>query len=198
MVKRTILTMAVVVIILSLISLAISFYESEKLRELTGRATDTGTANLSIISQASISFITNSVNWGTGRVNESAGSAYLDSEGNVVNGNWTQVIQGLTVRNEGNQHVQLNLSTSNTANTFIGGASPSYKIKVTENQTGSCPSGLASTYATATGVNQPGCSNLTYFAGLNSLDIDINLTIPQDATPGAKGSIITANALVLG
>ncbi len=194
---RVLFGISLAVIFVAMVNLGISFYEFDGFQKLTGFATDTGTANLSIVSQAVITFTTGTINWGTGRVNESAGSAYLDSEGNVVNGNWTQVSQGLTLRNDGNCNVQLNLTSSNTAATFIGGTTPNYRLKVTVNESSSCTTGLASAYATATGASQAGCNNFTYYDTQDLLDIDVNLTIPQDALPGAKGSTITATATVI-
>lgn len=195
--NKILFIIAIVVIVLASINLAVTFYKTGWVQKLTGHATDIGTANLTIVSQATITFTTESINWGTGRVNESAGSAYLDSEGYVVNGNWTKVSQGLTLRNDGNCNVLLNFTTSNTADGFIGGTAPNYRIKVTANESSSCTAGLASSYAVATGASQAGCSNFTYYDAQDLLDIDVNLTIPQDALPGAKGSTITATATVI-
>jgi len=195
---KFLLAFAVFVILIALVNLGITFYKFGGLERLTGYATDTGTANLSIVSAASINFTNENINWGTGRVNESAGFATLTTDpGNVSNGNWTNVSQGLTIRNDGNCNVQLNLTTSNFAATFIGGTNPVYQLKVTVNETGSCSNATASSYLNATGASQPGCYNFTYYDNNDTLDIDVNITVPQDALPGPKGSIITATATVI-
>lgn len=191
---------SIVVIFLALFNVGLTIYKVGGFDKLTGYATDTGTANLSIVSQATINFTTENINWGVGAVNESLGLATIDSEGNITNGNWTAVYQGLTLINNGNCNVQLNFTTSNVASTFIGGSSnggPTYKLKITDNETGSCSSGLASTYTEATGASQPGCNNFTYYDTNDTVDVDVQIQIPQDALPGAKGSVITATATVL-
>jgi hypothetical protein len=188
---------ALILIFFALVNIGVTFYKMGGTPLLTGYATGIGTANLSIVSQASITFPTNIINWGIGRVNETAIYAVLNSEGTVTDGNWSVVDQGLTVRNDGNCNVQLNLTTSNTAAGFIGGSSPVYQIKVTANESSSCTTGLADAYATATGVSQAGCDNFTYYDAQDTLDIDVQLNVPQDALKGAKGSVITATATVI-
>jgi hypothetical protein len=191
---------AIIVIIICLINCSITFYRFLGIEKLTGKASDAGTANLSIQSQASITFVVDSINWGSGAVDQGAGHATIDSEGNITDGNWTPVSQGLVIRNDGNQNILLNISSSNTASAFIGGyadGGPVYELKVTDNESNSCISGLADTYADAIGSNQPGCGNFSCDEDNDTLRIDVKLEIPQDAFPGAKGSVITAVGIIV-
>ena len=165
---------------------------------LTGHATDTGEANVTIGSEASIQFITDSINWGAGAVNETPTFATIDTEGNVTDGNWTAVTQGLTLQNDGNSNVFLTLNTSNVAADFIGGTSPEYNIKLTNNESFSCAgTNSLETYTPATGEAQNACDNWSYLDTKDTLDVDIELVIPEDATPGTKSSTITATATVI-
>jgi len=195
--EKAIFVFSVVVIFLAFLNLGITVYKGGGFERITGHATDMGTANLTIMSQASINFTTENITWGAGAVDENMISAHLVTNGTVTNGNWTAVSQGLTVRNDGNTFIKLNLTTSNNASDFIGGTSPQYNLAVSNNESSSCITGLASAFATATGSMQPGCWNMSFIDANDLLDIDVQLVIPQDALPGSKGSFITATATVL-
>jgi len=198
--NNSLLIIAIVVLILSLVSL---FVTIGKVGELTGQASKQATAALELVSAAQIEFIVSSINWSSGAVNENATTANIDSEGNVINGNWTAVSQGLTLRNDGNVDVRLSLTTSNIASSFIGGSAgggPSYKLKVSNSEASSCEYPLNSTnlgtYTEANGTVQPTCQKFDKTDVSDVLRIDVNLTIPADADPGAKLSTITATAIV--
>jgi hypothetical protein len=184
-----------ILMIIAIIAVAFAFanllFHIDDLKKLTGFATDTGTANLTIVSQASLQFITNEINWGSGAVDEVPTSATIDSEGTVTNGNWTAVSQGLTLQNDGNTNVTVYLTTV-TAATFIGGTGPTYKLKVTDNETNSCIINNMSSYTSTTGGSQAACMNFGYADTADQIDIDVELVIPEDALPGAKGALITA------
>lgn len=171
---------------------------------ITGEATDTGEANLTILSAASIEFTVNSIEWGAGAVYENSTNATLNSEGVVMGGNWTAVSEALKLQNNGNTDVSLTITTSNIASTFIGGSAaggPSYKLRVSNNETGSCGLPLNSTnlgiYTEATGSAQSTCGNFTFGNSNDLLDIDVEIRIPEDALPGTKSSVITATANVI-
>lgn len=188
---------AVVAVTIAAVNLIIQF---DEIKEMTGFATDTGFANLTITPMASVSFTTSTINWGVGAVDEAPTSALLDTTNNsVVDGNWTAVSQSLVLRNDGNVNVSLSLQTSNNADGFIGGTNPTYKLNVTETETGSC-SGTNNVLSSMTDANasaQLACSNFSYYDDKDTFDIDVQLRIPEDATPGAKGTIITATATYL-
>jgi len=198
--NNSLLIIAIVVLVLSLVSL---FVTIGKVGELTGQVSKQATAALELAPAASIEFIVSSINWSSGAVNENATTANIDSEGNVINGNWTTVSQGLTLRNDGNVDVRLSLTTSNIASSFIGGSAgggPSYKLKVSNSEANSCEYPLNSTnlgtYTEANGTAQPTCQKFDKTDASDVLRIDVNLTIPADADSGAKLSTITATAIV--
>jgi len=192
------LIIAILAITIAVVNFGVTFYKIGGLSELTGHATDTGTANLTIVSQASLQFVTNNINWESGAVDEAPTSATIDSEGTVDDGNWTIVNQGLTLQNDGNTNISLQLTTSNVAAAFIGGSevTPSYMLKVDNNETDSCIVNNMSSYTEATGVPQAACDNFGYVNTADAVDINVQLVIPEDALPGAKGSVITATGTV--
>ena len=187
---------AIIAVGLALTNLGITINKVGDIREITGFATAGGTANLSIITLASVSFNVSNIDWGSGSVDETPPFATMDSEGAVIDGNWTAVSQGLMLRNDGNCNVTFTFQTSNVASAFIGGTSPAYQIKITANETNTCASGWSytSSYTEANASTQPACGNMSFEDSRDALDIDVNITIPEDALSGAKGSVITATA----
>ena len=187
--SKLILTLSVIILITTLLTLIVTL---NKFGVITGKATATGDANLSISTEASISFITSNVNFGSGSVDEAPSVAYLDTEGGSVNGSWTAPTQGLTLRNDGNTNVTIDLDASNEAADFIGGTSPSMKWKVSNNESGSCDSIGVSTYTEISGTANA-CTGIGMAPNdtQDTLDIDFNLSIPEDAV-GTKGTVITA------
>ncbi len=160
---------------------------------MTGHATATGEANLTIQTAASISFNISQVNWGTGYVNETEPSATLDTEGAMNGTDWDSVNSGLVVQNDGNVNVSLNLTSSKNADDFIGGTDPSFKWRASENETDSCPGTLSVTsYTSATTSHQNLCDNMGYIDTKDTIEIDLEVVVPQDAL-GTKGVVITAH-----
>jgi len=193
---------AIIVIVLALVNLGITFYKFGGLDKLTGNAAvDIGTANLTIQSFLTVNFTTQMIDWGNGVVADGFGNATLDSSnGTITNWNGTANSVGLILRNDGNVNALINLTASNNASTFIGGSDfegPLYEIKTSSNETGSCVSGLASTYYTANTSSMPSCGNLTFITSNDTLRIDVRIRIPSDSLPGAKGSTITATATAI-
>ena len=192
---KTINVLMIIAVIAVVVAFANLIFQFGDFRELTGyatgNATDTGTANLTIASQASLEFITNVINWGSGAVDEAPTSATIDSEGTVTDGNWTAVSQGLTLRNDGNTNVTVYL-TSSLASAFIGGTGPTYKLKVTNNESNSCVANNMSSYTSTTGGQVLACSNFGFIDAADAIDVDVQLVIPEDAVPGAKSAVITA------
>jgi hypothetical protein len=161
----------------------------------TGYAT--GTANLTIESQTAINFTTASINWGSGKVTQGFSSATISSNGHMINGNWTIVNSGLVLANIGNVNVTLDLQAGKTAATFIGGSNPAYQWNVSNNESGSCTQGIEKRDILVD-VNQSAvgryCGNFSFALASNQIEIDINLTIPDNSLKGALGDIITATA----
>jgi len=190
---------AIVAVGFATVNLIITIDKIGNIRTITGYEIDTATANLTISSQAVITFTNETTNWGTGNVDEAALSATLDTEGTVTDGDWTPNYVSLILQNDGNVNVILNLSVGKSAASFIGGSAdggPTYKLKISANDTGSCPANSLVTYTTATTALMPGCASLAFADASDSINLDVQLKIPQDAV-GTKGDIITATATAI-
>lgn len=184
---------------LAVFNLIITINKVGDIETLTGFATDNATVNLTVESTAVVNFTTDNINWGTGYVNETESSATLNSEGTMTGTGWTVVTQSLILENIGSSDVEVNLSSSKSAADFIGGTSPVFQWKVSEEEVGSCAGTLSLTSYTGVTVapsNAGACTNLTAISTADELDIDIQVIVPADSASGAKGSIITAIATV--
>jgi hypothetical protein len=205
--SKVVAFLAFVAIITSLFSIGLVYNSTKGLFNIiSGYATSTGEANLTVESVVSINFTKAHINWGSGRVNAGYASAGLNTfeTNNVTNGNWTlQNAGGLRIENIGNVNVTLNLSGTKTAAQFIGGTGPTYKWNVSNVEASSC---LNSTGGTATlplnnfyDVNTSTalfCGRLQFLDSSDSVRIDFNLTIPSDSFTGSIGDTITATAFI--
>ena len=195
-INNVLMIVAIVAVTFALVNLIIHYDDAV---EFTGFATgqDTGTANVTILSQASVEFITNTIDWGLGSVNEIPTSALLVTNGTVDGGNWSAVSQALVLQNDGNTNISVTL-TSTLATTFLGGTAvtPLFQLKVSDNETDSCDSAHneMTDFTEVNGTAQNACLNLSYYNDLDTIKIDVLLRIPEDATPELKSATITAIA----
>lgn len=203
--SRAVTVFAVFVFIISIFSVGVFYLSARTLfSTISGYATSTGEANLTVESAVIINFTTSQINWGSGRVNSGQSSAGLNTfaTNNVTNGNWTlQNGGGLRIENLGNVNVTLNLSGTKTAAAMIGGTGPSYKWNVTSFESGACTNATGGTSAlplisfydvnTTTALF---CNRFQFLDDRDVIRIDFNLTIPSDSLTGALGDTITATA----
>ena len=205
--SKLITILAVIVVVISVFSIGVFYLSAKSLfSTLSGYATSTGTANLSVESSVTINFTTNQINWGSGRVNAGSPSATLNTEetGNVTNGNWTlQNAGGLRIQNIGNLNATLNLSGTKTAAQMIGGTSPTYSWNISNVEPSSCLNytggALGLDLNTFHDVNITVgtsfvCGRFQFIDSADTIRIDFNLTIPSDSMTGALGDVITATA----
>jgi len=209
--NKFILAMAVIAVAVSILAAAFTYFSVVNLvTRLSGFATATGEINLTVESSASINFTDETISFGSGLVTAPNTEAFLDTTtGTVVQGNWTAETTGLVLQNIGSTNVSLNLSSNVAAAAFIGGTNPSFQWNVSENEVGSCLLSNGTVTASAeiyhelldsfidvnTSATAEFCELFPFADAFDSLRIDINLTIPQDATTGARGAIITAEAI---
>jgi len=161
--------------------------------KLTGYGV-TGTLAADLNSTTAINFSVASINFGAVAVPSGVTSCNTDSEGNT-NCIATAPSDGFTVENIGNNNVTLDLKTGKNAATLLGGTSPAYKWKVTEKEVGACASAAGSYVDVNT--TSPGtriCDDFVKTTNKDEIYINVNLTIPSDAVPGAKSDTFTATA----
>jgi hypothetical protein len=165
---------------------------------------------VSVQQVASLSFAINSINWGGGFLNTSLGNqvCVLDTEGSNSNSqcrNFSTVTQGLVLENDGSANLTVDLRSNATADQFIGGDSAlnEFKWKISQNESGSCgnltgPASYVDVNTTAPGTRicstffATGLGGLNFLNDADTLEIDINITIPYDALGGLKRALLVA------
>lgn len=200
---KSLFGLAVIAVVVSLLATSFTYFAITSLNtRISGYATSTGTANLTVEKTAIINFTTFEINWSSGRVNTGQSFAFLTSTGQTINGNWSTVNQGLVLQNIGTLNVTLDLAVGKTAASFIGGTSPGYFWNVTNVEGGSCVNGSVfqlnawnTTNSTAPGTRF--CNPLRFIDANDTIRIDINLTVPYDSLTGALTDTITATATAL-
>lgn len=202
------LIVAVIAVVTALVSAGYTLLTfSNLVTKFTGLAAD-AEVNLTVERNIEVNFTTRAISWGNGRVSPGSTAASLTTFGtnNVTGGNWTLTTAGgLRLRNEGNVNLTLNLSVGKSAASFIGGTNPVYQWNVSQQETGSCVNSTGGTHMPETGFNLSRfyatstttirvCGNFTYVSSADEIRMDFNLTVPEDATDGAKGDVITATS----
>lgn len=213
------LAIAIVAILIVFINLSITLTKIQGLRNaVTGLASDLGQVNITVNTQASISFTNDSLDWGSGIVNTTAGcnnatlktyiSSTGDGGGNVTCGNWSATNKrGLTIENQGNLNVSVSLNSSQTAAQMFGGtaARAAFQWNITSVKAGSClnrtcggspeNTTLYTWYDANTTTGQPICDCLPWEPTKDLISIDILLRVPDDATSvGVRSATLTATA----
>jgi hypothetical protein len=179
---KLILTLSVIIALVSAVLLVITLDKYG----ITGRATDTAYANLTISASASITFTDDTCDFGAGAVDEVPDFASIyTGNTSTVNGSWT-ACNGLTATNDGNVNLTVDFKSDVLAASFIGGTSPEFKWIASG---ASCVGVAGITSLTdVTLTDQNACDNLS-MAG--TIDLDFGLKIPENAI-GTHGAVITA------
>jgi hypothetical protein len=160
----------------------------------------------------SVLFTTNSVEFGSGVVNSSGahnctlnttGPGMLNGASNPTGGpdciGFNATIEPLRIQNQGTQNVTLNMSFNATSSSFVSGTTPDFSFRASINETNACGAGNLNgvmTSVSAANTNYSICNSTAFnwVSGNRTLNIDLGIKIPQDATPGVKRVTITAYA----
>ena len=186
---------AVVAVLLASVNLIITVNKIGDFKTLTGRYADTGVANLTIQSNVIVNFTTDFIDWGTGNVPTAETECELRTTGIMNCTGFSTLSNGLILENIGNENVNLNLSSSKNAASFIGGTNPVFQWNVTNSEEGSCPSGInISTFTDVSTSLVRACDNFTFIDSSDVLEIDLRIVIPNDAPIEGKTVTITADA----
>lgn len=211
-INNIIAVLAVVVVVVAVINLYITFMKvSEFEKTLTGYAT--GYVNITIASSISLNITNSSADFGAGGVNSTCNRAMLYTNGKsppiIVCGNWSTnptggaYPHGIVIENNGNVNCTLTVTGGTDAATMIGGAAgggPTYNWNVTTSEAGSC-SGNAigfNVWNTANTTPKILCTDFSPAEGGDEVTIDVNITVPFDATTGAKSDTINIVATAQG
>ncbi len=188
------LIVAVVAVAITIIGLGVTYNSLSVFNNfLTGFATENGTVSVNIQTIASINITSannapgKTLNWGSGTFNAGASHALLVSNGTVVNGTWTSIAKGFVVENVGNLNVTLNISAVSAASTFLGGTSPLFQYKFSNNESGSCTfsAGVENTWKEFTTTSTAACSKFHFVDTSDRINLDILVKIPNNGKTGA-------------
>jgi len=187
---------------------------------LTGMATGTGTANVTITGVVAIEMVRNLADFDSGTLDgarrilttqqDNYGTSTFDSgsEGNGSNyagcdGTETNCAFPFVVRNTGNVNASINVSSASEATTWIGGTNAGAYVKGSNNETAAC--GLNFTQAGNLLEGLWGNLNVSERVICNQMDyrdtpnqdeirLHFNISIPDDAV-GTKGVVVTVGAI---
>ncbi len=165
-------------------------------------------------SQASVAFSTGSVNTASGFNNCTLSTTSASNSGCT---DFSEVSTPFTIENDGNTNLSVELRSNATATTFIGSGAL-FLWNVSVNESGSCvnasgtdrtavqpntsvgcggtTNACGSIFESVSTSNKNICPSLLYNDASDSLNIDINISIPYDAPTGTKiaGIIVTGTA----
>jgi hypothetical protein len=194
------------------------------LNPITGFATiPNGTTTVTVNLLSSIKFSSPTVAFGSGTVNTSGNfnNCTLSTLGsNSGCTDFNVLTNGFTVENDGNANLTVELRSNISATDFIGIGSALFLWNVTVNESGSCvntssvraviepntsagclgtgndEASCGSIFESVSTTNKVICPSLLFADSSDALNIDINISIPDDAPTGAKvaGLIVTGTA----
>ena len=128
-----------------------------------------------------------------------SGTGYNGS-GGCINGTWSFGPGFIYVENDGTVNISIDYKANKAADTFIGGTSPSFKIRGVVDKVGACPD-LNTTYAevpNSTGTPLEICPLLKYQNDADRFKIPSRLIVPSDVEAGQHNSTITMTATQVG
>jgi len=140
-------------------------------------------------------FGTNSVFTAANYTNETWVFNYSAAGGNA-NGSWFVYKDYFFIENDGTVNISVNFSANKNANKFIGGTSPSFKIKGIVDESNACPD-LNTAYADVPNSTEtPGvlCPLLQFAQDKDIFDVATKLVVPSDIIAGDKSATITFSA----
>lgn len=166
---------------------------------ITGMAVQqAGTATFNITDTVLIEINDNDIDFGHGSVTAGATNAVIDSEGTNTSWDGTVTADEFELENQGNVAIDIHVNSTDTAAQFIGGSTPLYKWAT--DLTDVTGPGTCSTYlggaedtfveVVTTDTNTLFCGSLPHTDGGDRVGMDLQLTIPSDATPGVRTATI--------
>ena len=172
----------------------------DKVGKLTGyAAAESGTANLTILSDINLNFTLNMINWSSGNVLSPNTWAYLNSEGVMTNNqSFSNVTNGLRLESLSSTDIAVNLSSTLSAFNFLDGGqarvpASSFQWKMSNFEPTSCEGTLfPSSYQEVSTSPTTICTDFNFEPTTDVLEIDLAVNISWLAPSGIKGAVITA------
>ena len=116
--------------------------------------------------------------------------------GGCINGTWSFSPSFIYVENDGTVDINVNYTANKNAGQFIGGTSPSFKIKGVVDESGACAD-LNTTYADVPNSTETPltlCPLLKYQNDADRIKVPARLVVPSDVASGMHNSTITLTA----
>jgi len=196
---NVLLVVAVIAVLIALVNFSLTLTKIRDINAIfTGLATDTGLVNLTISSEANVNFSTDTINFGSGRVDMGFQNATLYSWNTTSEqGNWSWgSAKYLRLDNIGNVNLTLNLSSDVNAASYLSGTNPVYQWNMTNVDTGACVNTTSTTalraFSDVTTTQTKFCEPLQFGVGVNTVQIDFFLRVPENSIKGERTSTITA------
>lgn len=185
---------------------------------ITGLATTVpnGTATLIISLVSSIQFSDAAVDFGTGSINTTQGNCTLSTTSANSAGcvDFTAQANGFTIQNDGNTNLSVTLVSDKNSTDFIQDGAGLFLWNVSVSEAGSCvnatgdrlaiqpnttnagcggagQAACGAIFESATTITKNICPSLLFDDAKDSLNIDINVTIPVTAPSGTKTAKLT-------
>ncbi|HDQ60106.1 MAG TPA: hypothetical protein ENN30_02835 [Candidatus Woesearchaeota archaeon] len=196
--NKTLAILVGIAIVISLIGLL--NMEKGRVAYFTGAGTSgEGPVTFNATSELSI-LVSDSINWGDGRVNSDAPNATLDSSaGTVEGGSWTPIEAYIKITNDGTVNISVNVSAGENQNAegLIGGTNPEFKIKAHETETGACAGTLISEWTSVPNSTETPiviCNLLRHGIDQDEFNVSARVVIPSDAEAGERNATLTFSA----
>lgn len=173
-------------------------------------STQTGTAQFNITGVVSITIRDQLVDFGAGAVRADLTSCTIQTETDAHTcgswANYTANEPGFTIENDGNVNANISVSAAAAASSWIGGTSPSFKgqtdsavesgasaeVDSEDGCTGA--SGAFASFAEITVSDQVMCDVLAFGDSADGVELDVQATVPEDASVGQKSTTLTFTA----
>jgi len=173
---------------------------------LTGKATNEGYLNITILTAININMTRDSINWSSGIIDAGETNATLytrgDDTGIALRGNWSgENAKSFVIANIGGVNCSLKLRTGKNAHEFFSSSTNSneqYMWNVSNKEANSCSGGAmlgewVDVNKTSGGTEF--CKQFSNHLSNNEIYVDILLTIPYDAQNfGEQSDILTVTA----
>jgi hypothetical protein len=195
--------LAVVIAILVIIAAAM-FSEEISFSKITGAADQSGVLEITKIGAPDLHLTDSNINFGSGYVNSTSEQAQIDTDG--ISTGWTNTTtfphlddasvalgEGFILENNGTTFINVTIKASNAVGTFLGGGIMEFKGEESfAGETDACLQGtLQNTYENLTTSERLVCTKMDYDSTKNELEIEIRLTIPNNASTGSHQNTIT-------
>jgi len=190
-------------VVFAVIILIIGFWTSmdriNNLAKVTGRGTS-GYVNVTIANMTNINVTATDCNFGSGTVNASSTYAIIASNGTSIFWNGTGTDQNMSLRNDGNQNVTVNVSAGKDATGFLGGGTGiEYKMFAGVKDSADSCTGTISIYpgTTMSTTSVIVCQNMSSPDALDEIWVGCYLKIADNTPGGSKTDTWTFSATAI-